>query len=356
MLLCACEGVKDDTHFTKKIAEYYKASSRCGCSAKLKISRSKEESWTVAIFDAKHNHDLYAPNEAYLLRSQRNMTEEQRILFNTTCNSDVHLNLEGGEHNLGFTQSKAFNELAHQKRKKKIDSGDVVGLVQHFKNKSNNENNFYWNMEVESDIILINIFFRDSQCFVDYESSGDVLSFDTTYKTNNEGTNTNLKKEIGNATSSLLDCVHGYEKVLSNWHSEEKKKIFIVIILSLHYKISCRTTKGPRQGGRSSQTHGNECPSQQDMFLNSQLGANDQPQWIDPIHFSHGITNFQTCQLSANQASWSPFNSFAVTNLGTHDIGSQFNISLHATGNNPSNDLSQNAQAFSNYFRGPPFN
>ncbi|PIN08551.1 hypothetical protein CDL12_18872 [Handroanthus impetiginosus] len=303
---------------------------------------------------------IYMLHETYLLRSQHNMTKEHRILFNTTCNSGVPparafglmQNLAGGEQNLGFTQSEVFSELTRQKRKKKINSGDAVGL----------------NMEVESDITLINIFFRDSRCFVDYESFGDVLSFDTTYKTKkyglkcapfveinhhkenimfgfalisdetessfkwlfrtflesmagkqpqliitdqcqaminairtvfptthyrlcqwhinqnapshfeslntnsgfkhlwtkcmsyydhieafearwqlmvenyniifsnhifscglmatsrSEGTNTALKKAIGNATSSLLDCVHGYEKILSNCRSEETKK------------------------------------------------------------------------------------------------------------------------------------
>ncbi|PIN11530.1 hypothetical protein CDL12_15868 [Handroanthus impetiginosus] len=253
----------------------FPASSKYGCSAKLKISRSKEEPWRVAIFDNKHNHDVYAPNEAYLLRSQRNMTKEHRMLFNTICNSGVPparafglmQNLAGEEQNLGVTQSEAF--------------------------------------KVESDITLINIFFRDSQWFADYESFEDVLSFDITYKTNkyrliyapfcqaminairtvfpathhrlcewhinqngpshfgslntnsgfkhvwtkcmsycdhveefeatwqlmvetyntgeqkccglmatsrSEGTNTALKKAIRNATSFLLDCVHGYEK------------------------------------------------------------------------------------------------------------------------------------------------
>ncbi|PIN15358.1 hypothetical protein CDL12_11999 [Handroanthus impetiginosus] len=49
-------------------------------------------------------------------------------------------------------------------------------------------------------------------------------------------------------------------------------------ITSVHKrKTSFRTTKGLRQSDQSSQTHGHECLSQQDVFLNSQLGANDQP-------------------------------------------------------------------------------
>ena len=37
-----------------------------------------------------------------------------------------------------------------------------------------------------------------------------------------EGTNIALKKEIENSTSTLLNCVQGYEKVLSNWRTQEK--------------------------------------------------------------------------------------------------------------------------------------
>ena len=74
-----------------------------------------------------------------------------------------------------------YDSIYHDKRKAKIDGGNAIGLAQHFINKSNSENNFYWNMEMEDDIALINLFFRDSQCLIDYECFKDVLIFNTTY-------------------------------------------------------------------------------------------------------------------------------------------------------------------------------
>ncbi|XP_075477484.1 protein FAR1-RELATED SEQUENCE 5-like [Primulina tabacum] len=51
-------------------------------------------------------------------------------------------------------------------------------------NKANKENYFYWNMQLDDDDRVMNFFFRDYRCAVDYEYFGDVLSIDTTYRTN----------------------------------------------------------------------------------------------------------------------------------------------------------------------------
>ncbi|XP_057811887.1 protein FAR1-RELATED SEQUENCE 5-like [Salvia miltiorrhiza] len=62
--------------------------------------------------------------------------------------------------------------------------GDSMALMQYFVDKSNKELYFYWNMQKDDDGRLMNFFYRDSRSGLDYEYFGDVLSIDTTYKTN----------------------------------------------------------------------------------------------------------------------------------------------------------------------------
>lgn len=50
--------------------------------------------------------------------------------------------------------------------------------------KSNDEANLFWNVDADDDGKLINPFFRNSRCAIDYEEFCDVLPIDTTYRTN----------------------------------------------------------------------------------------------------------------------------------------------------------------------------
>ncbi|WOL01358.1 protein FAR1-RELATED SEQUENCE 5-like [Canna indica] len=182
---CSCEGFPDNKRSEKKIPAYQKTSSRCGCKAKLKIGRHKGELvWKVKKFDKEHNHELYPTDQAYLLRSTRKISHEKLVMLNSMVKNKIPLSRAVG---LMENWADAYNCISREKRKAKIENGDSIELVQHFLNKSNNESNFFWNVEVDDEKRLMNFFFRDNRCRIDYEFFGDVLSFDTTYRTNKYG-------------------------------------------------------------------------------------------------------------------------------------------------------------------------
>ncbi|KAK4489894.1 hypothetical protein RD792_000541 [Penstemon davidsonii] len=54
--------------------------------------------------------------------------------------------------------------------------------------------------------------------------SKDTFTAGLSATSRSEGTNSTLKKQIGNITSSLHDCVIGYEEVQNNWREKEKRK------------------------------------------------------------------------------------------------------------------------------------
>ncbi|KAG8369519.1 hypothetical protein BUALT_Bualt14G0022000 [Buddleja alternifolia] len=103
------------------------------------------------------------------------------------CTSSVVSYMENEAHgpeNLGFIRKDAYDYLSRLKRHTKVENGDASELVKHFSTGSNNESFFYWNVQLDDDNRVMNFFFRDYLCRIDYEYFGDVLSVDTTYKTN----------------------------------------------------------------------------------------------------------------------------------------------------------------------------
>lgn len=70
------------------------------------------------------------------------------------------------------------------RKETKVDNGDANALVQFFVEKSISEPSFFWNVQMDDNGRLMNFFFRDYRCAIDYQHFGDVLSVDTTYRTN----------------------------------------------------------------------------------------------------------------------------------------------------------------------------
>ncbi|XP_075475210.1 protein FAR1-RELATED SEQUENCE 5-like [Primulina tabacum] len=86
--------------------------------------------------------------------------------------------------NLGFIRKDAYDHMSRLKKHTKVENGDATALIQYFINKANKDNYFYWNVQLDDDDRVMNFFFRNYRCEVDYEYFGDVLSIDTTYRTN----------------------------------------------------------------------------------------------------------------------------------------------------------------------------
>ncbi|XP_073133314.1 protein FAR1-RELATED SEQUENCE 5-like [Henckelia pumila] len=189
---CSCEGSKDEKRSSKKVAVYQKPITRTNCKAKLKITREKEGEWRVSRFVEEHNHEMFAHDQSYLLRSARNISHAKKSTLEAMVNAGIPVssavsfmeNEACGPENLGFIRKDAYDHMSRLKKHTKVENGDATTLIQYFTNKTNNENYFYWNMQLDDDDRVMNFFFRDYRCAVDYECFGDILSIDTTYRTN----------------------------------------------------------------------------------------------------------------------------------------------------------------------------
>ncbi|PIN11369.1 hypothetical protein CDL12_16027 [Handroanthus impetiginosus] len=148
--------------------------------------------WKVTRFVMEHNHEMVESDQTYLLRSSRNLSNAQKSTFEAMVNARISLasvvsymeEKAHGPENLRFTRKDAYDYIRSLKKHTKVENGDASELIKYFLNKSNNEPCFYWDVQLDDDNRVMNFFFRDYRCRIDYESFGDMLSVDTTYRTN----------------------------------------------------------------------------------------------------------------------------------------------------------------------------
>ncbi|CAA0820759.1 Protein FAR1-RELATED SEQUENCE 5 [Striga hermonthica] len=131
-------------------------------------------------------------DQTHLLRSARNISHAKQSTVEAMVNAGISVssvvsymeNEAHGSENLKFSQKDACDDhIGRLMKHTKIENGDANALLQHFISKANKESFFYWNVQLNDDGRLMNLFFRDNRCAVDYEYFGDVLSIDTTYRT-----------------------------------------------------------------------------------------------------------------------------------------------------------------------------
>ncbi|XP_073286910.1 protein FAR1-RELATED SEQUENCE 5-like, partial [Primulina huaijiensis] len=132
-------------------------------------------------------------SQRYLLRSARKVSYAQGETLRAMSEAGIkpssvlsYMEKEShGMENLGFIRKDAYNYLnCVTKGHSRVENGDAFELMRYFKTKSNDEDLFYWDIQMDEDGRLSNFFYRDSLARVDYEYFGDVISFDATYRTN----------------------------------------------------------------------------------------------------------------------------------------------------------------------------
>ncbi|XP_021759663.1 protein FAR1-RELATED SEQUENCE 5-like [Chenopodium quinoa] len=150
--------------------------------------------WTVVDHQMEHNHPFIPVDKRHLLRSQRNVSKEQLKVISVMKASGVRvtdslglLSKEvGGSPNLGCTRKDIYNALTTEKANR-LDGSDCNQLIKYFAQRQAKEADFYYEFEVDEGNSLTCVFWRDGRMKRDYEHFGDLMVFDTTYRTNKYG-------------------------------------------------------------------------------------------------------------------------------------------------------------------------
>ncbi|GAU15754.1 hypothetical protein TSUD_235700 [Trifolium subterraneum] len=182
-------GADKRDHLTKES----RAETRTGCKARMVISLDRKiGKYKVVDFVVKHSHPLQPPGYVHMIRSHRRISESQASQIVLADESglkpkDFHAYVSkqvGGIDIVGYTRQDHKNSL-RTKRNHSLRHGEVGALLMYFKGQSENPSFFYdFQMDVEDQIT--NIFWADAQMINDYGYFGDVITFDTTYKTNKD--------------------------------------------------------------------------------------------------------------------------------------------------------------------------
>lgn len=191
--VCCFEGHhKRDSQIEESTNKEEKMRRRCstirtGCGALFKIARVKNSTtWVVKSFKNEHNHSMISPKSVSYLRCHRKMTstvkslvekfEEEGIptgkVASIFCNVDQQ-----------FSNRDCWNHLRNLRRKD-LDNGDAQAVLSYFKKKQAENPNFFYAIQCDCDARLVNLFWVDARSRLAYEYFGDVVTFDTTYKTN----------------------------------------------------------------------------------------------------------------------------------------------------------------------------
>ena len=91
----------------------------------------------------------------------------------------------GGASNLGYTHRDHKNYL-RTKRQREMMYGEAGSLLKYFQDKSLENPSFQYATQMDCQEQITNIFWADAKMIVDYAHFGDVITFDTTFGTNEE--------------------------------------------------------------------------------------------------------------------------------------------------------------------------
>ncbi|XP_039119362.1 protein FAR1-RELATED SEQUENCE 5-like [Dioscorea cayenensis subsp. rotundata] len=170
----------------------HRAETRTGCLAHMIISREDSGMFIVSSFEGQHNHELARKEFAHMLRSHRKISEAQATQLELAYKAgltpteiyELQNKMVGGRSNVGFMKKDIENHLG-KKLEKQVEKGLHKVIMQYFNMMRVKDPLFVYDMQLDDEGMITNIFWADGKGRSDYEVFGDVVTFDTTYRTNN---------------------------------------------------------------------------------------------------------------------------------------------------------------------------
>jgi hypothetical protein len=186
ILTCAREG-----HHESNIPPTLKTNptKKLDCSAKITVAL-KKGLWTILSFNSCHNHEI-SPTKSRLFAGNKkiDMHAQRTILINDQAGVRVNKSFRsmvcdaGGYENLTFVERDVRNFVAKE-RHLLGKEGDGRALLSYFARMRECNKDFFYEIDMDEDFHVQNIFWADARSRSAYEYFGDVVTFDTTYLTN----------------------------------------------------------------------------------------------------------------------------------------------------------------------------
>ncbi|GJY35434.1 FAR1-related sequence 6-like protein, partial [Tanacetum coccineum] len=164
--------------------------TKTNCKAKISVIVYDNGKCIISRVFLEHNHAL-SPSESQYLRSHKKLDTytKRRLNLNDYAGIPLNKNFHSlvveakGYKNLPFGERECRNYIA-KVRKLRLGTGDAEALCDYFVRMQRRNKNFFYAMDIDDDGRLQNVFWADARSRASYESFGDVVSFDSTYLTN----------------------------------------------------------------------------------------------------------------------------------------------------------------------------
>ncbi|XP_057755962.1 protein FAR1-RELATED SEQUENCE 5-like [Arachis stenosperma] len=147
--------------------------------------------WRVRTIVDEHNHELAPPVFARLLPSHRKMSEGEKAQVDSLKQFGIATSKimaymaeqSGGYGMLRFTKWDVYNYV-HRQRVARILDGDAAATISYLEGKANADMRSVARYTRTPDNRLGSLFWADDEMMMDYQLFGDVLAFDSTYRSN----------------------------------------------------------------------------------------------------------------------------------------------------------------------------
>ena len=229
--VCSRQGYRAKVHLDRiDRTKSPRSITRVGCPAEFCITFDrKSQKYKVNRFFTKHNHDMATQHCVHFLRSHRSIptpikaqVEAMRAVgVKTNQIMDYMVRQYGSYENVGFIKKDLHNHVQVERQTKTMD-GDAEAALAYFCAKVDTDPLFFYKYDVDADNRLDKLFWSDSKSRMDYAAFGDVLAFDTTYKTNQyekpfvilAGVNNHFQSIIFGCTLLVDETIASYTWVL----------------------------------------------------------------------------------------------------------------------------------------------
>ncbi|XP_058746145.1 protein FAR1-RELATED SEQUENCE 5-like [Vicia villosa] len=189
ILVCVREGKLPVKSTNDNNVEVKKKCStmRMGCQASLTISKeNNSHMWTVKSYDNNHNHVMASPKSVSYLRCHKNMNSAAKNLIEKFSEEGLPTGKVASmfkESDLAFSNRDCWNHMRNV-RTNNLDIGDAQAVFNYCKHKQAQNSNFFYAIQCDDEARMVKKNWVDARSSLAYQHFGDVVTFDTTYKTN----------------------------------------------------------------------------------------------------------------------------------------------------------------------------
>ncbi|KAJ1686179.1 hypothetical protein LUZ63_017569 [Rhynchospora breviuscula] len=189
---CSKEGSRDED----PDADPSRPDARTNCKAMIRFRVDDQGRWKVIRLVQEHNHELVRPGQRHMLRSARSLMMTKPAILEKmvaaiqpvpprSVNEETGVGASvGPSSDTEVVTQDLMEQDSSEEKVILIDARDAQGVINYFKQRVMGEGMFYWDMQVDSEGRMTNLFCRDGRSRIDFDCFGDVVVFDTTYRIN----------------------------------------------------------------------------------------------------------------------------------------------------------------------------